>query len=548
MRMASFGTMVSGLRAAQTGLSVTGHNMANVETVGFTRQRALQVDAPYNSVGMDGKSRMKLGLGTDVKEIRQIRDGFLDAKYRTESSIQSFYQTKASTLEQIETILGELYNDGRMSESLTNMWKSLQELVSHPEGYETRAMFVSSADKFISRANDVFNGMYEYQLNLNEQVISTVDRINEIAVQIEDLNQIIMKAESAGDFANDYRDMRNLLVDELASYAEIEVKEDSRGRLNVSIEGNDLVANGSISKIGLRQCSNGYPFVEPVFTNSKDVLPPGSTAPPLFRNLGTKPVNAENENDKGSLKALLLTRGPAPGNYDSSDASVQNYTIPKAQHEFDTLINSLVNLFNDLVAPKRVNGSGGLEFDDLNAPYHLNDTDSKRGYEIFSRRKVDRFDSSGNYNGENSADWNTLYTSGNLVVNPKILNDPNLLAFSRSATDKGDTKLLSDFLSNWKSSGGNNSPSFTANGVTYNFDDFYKEMVVDIGQQGQEARTTVSAQNGTLTKIMNDKSSMSGVSLDEEMSNMLKYQHAYNAAARMVNILDSMLDTIINRM
>jgi flagellar hook-associated protein 1 FlgK len=142
-------------------------------------------------------------------------------------------------------------------------------------------------------------------------------------------------------------------------------------------------------------------------------------------------------------------------------------------------------------------------------------------------------------------DGSSNLTLGNLQVNQALLDDYNKLALSVSG-DKGDNTLIEDILAEWKNSDGAFSPKCTAVGYSQDFETYYAEFVGRLGKTGQEATNMVKSQTTLLNDIDNKRLSVSGVSVDEEMSNMIIYQHAYNAAAKVYNVIDSMLQSVIN--
>lgn len=522
--MSSFSIVVSGLHAAQTGLSVVGHNMSNAETTGYTRQQSIQQDYAYTSKGScdSGSGLLQVGLGTDVGVIRQIRNKFYDVTFREQNSSGNYYAVKYNTGLEVQTILGELESDYKAQDIINDVWDAINELTIYPEGIESRDTFIETCVTFLNKMQNVSSNMVNYQMNLNGQVKNTVSDINEILDQINEINFKIVSAEYSGQRANDYRDTRNNLLDELSSYLDITVKENENNTVSVLYDGNELVVNGAVNKLGLRYSSGVYPFVEPVFSSEEGILPYGSEAKALFGDLSTANLSAESGNATGGLKGMLISRGNCVANYTTSDTEVNNYMIPKMQKDLDTLCHAIVTLLNDSVAP--------YEGD---KPYDLNGNQS--GIEIFVRQSgYDRYTQL-----ESTDDYNSLYTINNLEINPLLLESDgyNYLAFSKTG-DLGDQTLLNEISQLWKTGldalGGDS------------IDNYYKNTVADFAIEVEEAYTFQESQLGMVDNVENKRMSLSGVSLDEELTSMLKYQHAYNAAAKMLNILDSMVSKVVN--
>lgn len=536
--MASLTRAISGLNASQMGLNITGHNLTNVNTPGFTRQQALQNDSFYMNIGRNGKDILSVGSGVDITEIRQIRDAFLDRNYRTEVGSYQFYNVKSSAIGEVESILGEI-NGESLSAVMTDFWRQANKLATSPDGMDERKAFIQSAAVFIDKVNHIANQLDSYQYDLNNQVKETANRINGLTVQIRDLNEEIMKYESGEDHANDLRDKRNNLLDELSGLIDIQYSEDATGRVNVKAEGHLLIHGKLINKMKLVQTEPKSPFVKPVWEDTgEDVIKTN------------REVTSEARNDSGKLKALIVSRGNAAANYatDWNDILLNDnktsedegncYLIPKIQKEFDTLVHSIITTINNILSP--------YDTDTLqqksDAPMGQDEAKTQH-IELFKRKSKDRYDA-GKYIEEDPSDPNTLYSARNIIINPALLNDGgyNLLPLSKTG-DVGDDSVVQDILSAW-----NADSTQIGSGQSLNFQDYYAEFVTRVGTEGNEVIQRVEDKQTVVNHVDNLRHSMSAVSTDEEMSNMMKYQHAYNASARVINAVDSMIDTIVNRM
>lgn len=208
--MASLSRVISGLNASQTGLEVTGHNLANANTAGYVRQQVLQNDSFYMVVGRNGKDLLSVGAGTDVTEIRQIRDEFLDKAYRTQISSQQFYKVQYDAVMEIETILGEVDGES-FSGVLRDFWGQLQNLSTAPQDQSIRTQFIQSASVLVDKVNYIDEKLTDYQNSLNLQIKEAVGRINYLAEGIKELNEKISKYEIGGDRANDLRDRKSVV-------------------------------------------------------------------------------------------------------------------------------------------------------------------------------------------------------------------------------------------------------------------------------------------------------------------------------------------------
>ncbi|MDR2649704.1 MAG: flagellar hook-associated protein FlgK [Clostridiales bacterium] len=556
MGMTSLAIAVSGLNAAQTGLQATGHNMANSETEGYTRQRSVQTDFFYSRTGENALGIFQKGLGTDIKGIVQLRDRFLDSAYRIENSRLGYYTAKAGAGNEIEAIIGETQSQNNFQSVILDLWNALNELSAHPEGMETRGNFISIAVSLVTKAADVYDRLFQYQHNLDEQIRVQVKEVNSLISRIDKLNREIARAEMSGDHANDYRDQRGVCLDKLSKILPIEYKENPDASVSVTSEGKTLLTGGYQNFIGLKYIAKEYSFVEPILSHRKDILPastPMSEFEPLF--LFNEPVNADYGNDNGSLKGLMISRGARPATYEGAAGlpppnpadptevyrynndvySLENCFIPRVMRDIDELVHGIATLINDNVAPA---DAAGVK--DPAGPYDLNGAQSYT--EVFRRKTMPRWNGSALI-PETAGNYYTLYTTGNIEVNPALLQagGGNLLALSPSG-DRDDNRLILSLLGRW------NGQLVDMNGERVSVNDGYNRLVAAVGAETAENLNFMNGQSVLTARTDEKRGLVMGVSLDEELKNMMVYQHAYGAAARVLNVIDSMLDRIINNM
>ncbi len=378
----------SGLQTSQNALNTVAHNLTNTDTEGYTRQQVEQSDKIYITVSKDASaiSYQQTGLGVTYSNVKQIRDYFLDKTYRRESGRSMFYQTSSETLNEVEDLLGEM-NGEAFQTQLSDLWTSVQELSKDPCSSVTQATLIQEAAEFLTRAHAVYDGLASYQDNLNMQVRQKVEQINEYGLSILDLNDRIRNIESGKiEKANDLRDERNKILDELGKLVDISYGEDVWGNVSVQIEGEDFVKGSMCYQIGLDinsvngfytpfwpQNADTYPGSDD-FSNGKGMLitTDGVLTTTIYKN-GlpqnlSKTFNLENAlvfdlnktistdlgTDIGGLKSILLARGDHRANY--TDAVGDNYdkvsqsVLMNVQAEFDQLIHNVVSSVNDVLA------------------------------------------------------------------------------------------------------------------------------------------------------------------------------------------------------
>ena len=226
----------SGLSMSQYSINTTSHNLSNVDTKGYTRQQMILGTTQYVTVGNNVISKMQTGLGVNAEEVKQSRNVFLDKAYRREIGRESFYSSQFETVSEMENIYGELQGVA-FQNSINDLWVALQEVAKEPDSIVTRASLVECAVSFTERAENIYKQIAQYQVDLNEDIEAKVDRINEIGEEITALNRQICKYEGAKiENANDLRDKRNALLDELGQYISISYREEDDGQICVMAE------------------------------------------------------------------------------------------------------------------------------------------------------------------------------------------------------------------------------------------------------------------------------------------------------------------------
>lgn len=542
MSMGSLSRAVSGLMANQAGLNTTAHNLANVNTPGYVRQQVLMNDSPYAKVGANATTGFQVGFGTDVNKIRQVRDQFLDLAYRAENGRLGFYGAETNTIREIENIFGEMEGEA-FSKAINNLLTSVNELAKHPDGLETRGTFIQNAVLFVEKSNLIAEQLVTYQNNMNTKVAEKVDRINQIGKEIYALNEVISGTENSGASANDYRDQRNALLDELSNLVNTSYKEDLEGNVLVKVENVSFVTKSNVNEMGLIEAENKSNLKDPFW-------PHLSNATVTYKVFDvTEKIGPQLNNDKGELKGIVLNRGARKANYLDLDdpvhyeRNIKKSSIMTVQAQFDKLVHGIVTKINDIVAPH----SGGV-LDTKNAPFG---TDGSQGFEIFSRKHMDRFTSlppaSGphTYNPEDPNNDISLYSIGNLKINEDVLNNYNHLCLSAKNGEHGDSSVVQKIIDEFDKPFSELAPGSSG---TLKFFQFYNGMISDLGSRGNSAIKNENNQKAMVSQIDNQRLQVTGVSSDEELNNMMRYQHAYNASARVVSTIDKMIERVIDQL
>lgn len=531
--MGSLYVGTSGLQTGQNALNTTAHNMSNIDTTGYTRQQVQQGTRYYNTLSKtaSANSYQQIGLGVNYSQVKQVRDYFLDKTYRRESGRSAFYEASVAAVEEVEDLFQELQGQ-TFSGSIKNLWESVQELAKDPSNSVNQGVFIQRCNEFITRGQAVYQGLCEYQDNLNFKIGQQVDKINEYGKEIRDLNIEILKIE-AGDVehANDLRDQRNQLLDELSSMANISYYEDVDGNVIVQLEGNDFVKEDSINEIELYedQLTGFYtPYWVKFADNSTN--PPDITGAHVYDM--TQVISMDTNTDIGSLKSMLFARGDHRATYkDLEDKVAYNRDISQSvimnvQAEFDQLINGVVTGINKVL--KEAAENAGTYPDSA----YLRDSNGNP-YQVFNMVAEEK-DASGNVI-EN-------FSIENIVINGELKQAPSLLGFIRPSDDKADqdtaNKLKEVFT----------TESYTLNPnveTKMNLVNYYDNLVSQVANTGSVMRGISENQQLTVDNTAAAREQIVGVSSDEELSNMIMFQNAYNAASRYINVISEMLEHVI---
>ena len=588
----------SGLQTSQNALNTTAHNLTNTETTGYVRQQVQQSSRSYQTLSVNVSSicNQQVGLGVTYSRVKHIRDYFLDKIYRRESGRSMFYEVSTEVMEEVEGQLGEMHGEAFQT-SIEDFWTAVQELTKDPTSSVTQGLLVQRGAQLIQRAQAVYTGLSAYQDNLNLQVRDYVDKINSYGKKILALNDSIRAIEAGRvEQANDMRDTRDQLLAELAELVNIEYGEDVNGDVWVQIEGVDFVKGPRIFEMGL-YTDDKTGFYTPFWPQN------ASYTEDAFGNKNydiknahvfhfDREISSDLNTDIGGLKATILARGDhranytdmAPDKYNSTDNYVSQSVIMNVQAEFDQLIHNIAMKVNEILGTAAGAITGNASYQDANGQtvtvdkYWLADSD---GYmrnddgspiQMFAKNGADGYqkvtlkgpvkdaegntivDENGNpvdveawvYVPENTndptAEPGSIYTIMNLQIEPELMQKPSMLGFRLpdGSEDKATANALKD--------------AFTAEDYTLNpnvekrstFVSYYTDLVSQIANTGYVSRSIYLNQQGAVESISGAREQVIGVSSDEELSNMIKFQNAYNASSRYINVIDGMLEHLLS--
>ncbi len=623
-----FNVAISGLFVARGALDTVAHNIANASTKGFSRQYAeIRATRPLMGFG-----RGMIGTGAEIFGVGQHRDFYLDKKYWSGNATLGQYSVKYQQLQLTESVMNELAGTG-LSGQFIDFFKRMEDLTTAPGDTTYRMNLTSLSQSITTFFKNTYQTLQKQQRDINDEVLGVVTSINSIGDQLCTLNQQIYQYELDGSRANDLRDQRAKLIDELSTYVNVEVRE---------IETNKAYAQGQLPGADNRSKSdkhfqvfiNGQIFVNHYDYNSLAVVPRSEFVNGTQVQYLNNPEDANGLYDivwaetgmelnmysnglSGELKGLIDLRDGNNGNFvrfasnpvytastantpttltlkmnppDRIDLSAaggkitvkgangQSVTLKYTGYTYDKATGNATftlpgNLDTNTLAT--VNAANttftiGQTSDYKGIPYYISRLNTMArtfamainegkyidgtaiagvighvdGFDLYNQNQRTLFFTYLDQNGNEArfdANFNIYnITAANFTVNKELLKDPKLLAASNTDTGGIDNgEVLKGLLSL------NQNKSLFKEGALKDYIiSIMSEMAVDVSQADRfEANYT-----DTQMRTDNQRMSVSGVSLNEEMTNMVRYQQLYQSAAKLINVIDAIYDTTINRM
>ncbi len=447
------------LATHQLWLNTIGHNVANVNTPGYTRQRVTittTLPEPTNAGPM--------GSGVQATDIRNVRDLFLNQQYRLENKNLGQWQAMEKTMTQIEAMFNEP-NEDSLNDLMNEFWNAWEDLTQfgQTESASARIALIEKANLMTSGFHRLYAGLKDLQYSVNKDVEMMVEDINSYANEIAALNKKISREEVGGDNANDLRDRRDLLIDQLSQLVDVNTLDLKNGATMVQIGSMILVDEQRAIDITM----------EPTTVNG---------------------VRVSELRWQGSDKVVTSLNGQLKGLIDTRDEVITKY-----MDDLDAMAETLVTQVNG------IHEEGyGLE--------------GTIGYGFFD----DRFTS-----------------AAKISVSFDIQQDINLIAASQSGEvgDNTNAVAIAALRDQLLLNNGNSTVG-----------EYYNAMISRVGVETSKSTQFREDYELLVEQIENSRQSVQGVSLDEEMAQMIKYQHAFDAAARVITTVDEALDVVINNM
>jgi flagellar hook-associated protein 1 len=516
-------TAKRGMTTQQTALYVTGQNVSNANTPGYSRQRVnFTHTEEYPPVGMNrAQIPGQMGTGVTAQSIQRVRDTFLDQQYRNQTYKLGYWSSKSDGLSQMEEVMNEPTDSG-LSTTMGQFWQSIQDLSVDPEDQGARSVVLERGRAVSETFHYLNESLNTVKQDIGNQIDVSIKDINSILDKIRGINNQISQVEPNGYLPNDLYDDRDRLVDQLSSYFNIKVAPvKSSGNPSPLAEGiyNISIVNDDNTEIPLNLTGNQSSVIG-IDTNGDN------TQAEEVKNGGVinsvlvdgNPIDITNLS-QGKLKGLIE-------NYGYNDGTAEVGTYPNMLDNLDKLAYTFSKIFNEVHSQGfDLNGNqGGSFFTDLG----------------------------GNYKGASlTIDLDSTLTSDKIAASTEQNNKGN-----------GSNAINLANISSWDLSKpfelqGTTDPITSQNKTidlstlslpfsTGTINSFYQGIIGGLGVDAQQADRMTSNTTTLQQSVDQNRQSVSSVSIDEEMINMIKYQQAYNASARNITIVDEMLDKIVN--
>lgn len=600
----------SGLFTAQGGLNTTAHNIANVETEGYTRQ-TLELKAG-NALRANGRHGM-IGTGVDVVSLTQTRSEYYDEKYRNNNSIYGGYATKSNYMSQIQSYLNEIQLEG-FTTTFDRMYDTIQELEKDPANLTVRTQVTNVAQSFCEYFNSLFTNLQAVQEDCNFEIKNQINRVNAMAAEIASLTKQINTVEIGGSNANDLRDQRNLLIDELSNIINVTVEEAPDGPVGlksyvVKIDGQTLVDTYEVHELsvvprenkmnqtdadGLYDVvwENGQQFNPYAYTQSGSIkalfeVRDGNNADNLKGNVtayvGMQSVVMKNAtvNDEAKLNIppsgeILI--GTVKYEYESFEVSIDP---DSGEYTYEFFLKEPIRAYAE-----EEMSSVGITVDYKGVPYYMAQMNEflrtyakkfneihKSGVDLNGEAGLDFFVGTDKVTGEEykfgvygkegatgydpysfnsqcgqffQEDMSGVYSSYYHITAENICVNKELQHDARKFATASD---IVNGVGNYDKA----LELLDLKKDTSMFRQgkpaaFLQTLVAEVGIDTKAALNFEKSQNNLVNAIHNQRLSIGGVDTEEEAMNLMRFQQAYKLSSQVISVMNEIYDRLINYM
>ena len=474
----------SGLNVSKKALEVTGHNLSNVNTEGYSRQRVMQSTAIPVSVG-----GFVQGTGVKVDGVRRFNDEFIDKRLNTALANNKFYEARTEHLEQVENIFNELDSDG-LNQVINKFFNSFRELANQPENETIRSVVRDNANLVIKDFRRIRGTLDTQSGNIDRKIQNSVADVNQLLRHIADLNGKITTIEAAQGETGDLRDQRDMALRNLSENFKIHTYVDEKNRFIVTAQGiGTLVTGLHVQELGTvtqnkNDSSNGM-------NGSVEIV------------LKDRPSQKITDLFKGGTLAAII--------------KVRNEDLKKLQNDIDGIAYQFTSSVNSIHRQGFVNREITIGAD--GKPAAVDHKGLTTGLDFFKQPL-------------------SVEEAGNEIdLSDSVKTDLSNIAAALSPNAPGDNRVAIAIskLQHERISGDGS--------VT--LEEKYLQTIGNIGLETGKARIDSEQATGILAQANSLRERLTGVSIDEETANMIRFQQAYQASAKIMQAADDMFKTVL---
>lgn len=493
MSWLGFNTAVSGLMGSQKKIHVANHNVASAEREGYSKQATYE--RSNTALRLPGVGYM--GTGNNIYDIRRVRDAYVDFKYRKENSPAGEWQVKRQSLTELEGILKGTREHG-INVSIDEFFSSLEDLSTNPSDNSYKMSFRQKAEALAVRLNETAQSFNRKQAGLNIEVGAKIKEVNDITTQIANINGQIFRMEIDGRHANDLRDQRDLLVDKLSKIVDIDTSEDNN-KFTVKVGGTTMVDHDYTKQFK---------------------YPPRTEKSKIDEKQFMYQLEWEDEDPvilhSGELKGLIESR-------DGNGVDPAFKGVPYYVERLDEFARGFAKKVNEVFEKGN---------NDPSNP-------GKKNIKLFTKDGV----TSGSF-----ANYSEL-KAGNIKLSGEVLSSLDYIMTSETGLPE-DNKLVKEIIDLRDNKTffvkGIGTPPVPAYSGTP--EDFLTSIISTLGTDSQYSDRMDKNQSAIMDNIENQRLSISGVDLNEEMNNVVRFQQLYSASARMITVFDEIFQKTINNL
>jgi flagellar hook-associated protein 1 FlgK len=553
-----------GLSASQLGMDITGQNITNADVKGYSRKR-LNMEALYRKDQQFGQ----VGFGVEVVNIERLRSTFIDLQIQSQNQELGRYEELDNTMKTIENIFNEPGDTGIMS-FIDTFFDSWQNLANNPADVSARTVVKTNGEILCESFRTISEELRKVKQSRNDEIESRVKKVNELSSEIFNLNKEIATVEISGQNANDSRDRRDQLLKELSKLIEITTIENSMGQVTVTTSGNIIVSPVDIQELEMttqkytRPDGTEYTGIGIRFKNSKRVyIPNGGQIKGLIESRDKYIPEYEGWLDELALGLAKNINEVHKSGFNLSGISGINFFKPETTGASDIgIAPAIVTDIKNIAAAK-----GGKQ-----SPEITNTIDAALLYFGQSAVPLSKLGGAipplptGNTVAQNIISGSLVVTIGGATLvegtDYHIDYTNGTIQFLHTGFDANITPVSVKFrylTANFPGPGDNGNAIDIAkmrNALTMQpdalktptatFDQFYSSIIGRLGFGRNEMESNLNTREFLVQQYESHQDSIAGVSLDEEMAELIKYQHTYQASARIITTANQMLETLLN--